>query len=280
MSQLKVYQVAAGACRYAAADALADSARPSVPAALGQRPTLQAAWPLPEGRLRPPPPALRSAPPMAAPGFARRSKSVCPRERAQEALAARRLIGAVLAGLSAVLDEFVAFSGRYSDARHAQGVSIKVASDLYKPSPLRMAGIRAPYVPATNSSTTAAQRKEEACTDETKRNDGSESFHPVSVKSKATWPRSVHTMKEIYMQTNQNHTAPMVRCDGRGATRRKSIEELLAEVRVTHPDWFARFEDAHLSVVASADLMEVVELIATSPSERLAGIVEGMYLNN
>ena len=73
---------------------------------------------------------------------------------------------------------------------------------------------------------------------------------------------------------------PMVRCDGRGATRRKSIEELLAEVRVTHPDWFARFEDAHLSVVASADLMEVVELIATAPSERLAGIVEGMYLNN
>ena len=79
------------------------------------------------------------------------------------------------------------------------------------------------------------------------------------------------------MQTNQNHTSPMVRCNG--GARRTSIEDLLAEVRITHADWYARFEDSHLSVVASADLMEVIELIATAPSERLAGLVEGMYLH-
>ena len=86
------------------------------------------------------------------------------------------------------------------------------------------------------------------------------------------------------MQTQLNQssssTAPMVRCIGAGIVRRKSIEELLAEVRVTDAAWFARFEDSNLSVVASADLMQVVELIATAPSERLAGLVEGMWLNN
>ncbi len=84
----------------------------------------------------------------------------------------------------------------------------------------------------------------------------------------------------MHTQLNHNVTAPMVRCTGAGIARRKSIEELLAEVRVTDPDWFARFEDANLSVVASADLMQVVELIATAPSERLVGLVEGMWLNN
>ena len=79
-------------------------------------------------------------------------------------------------------------------------------------------------------------------------------------------------------QTNQATTAPMVRCHG--GPRRKSIDELLAEVRVTHPVWFARFEDANLSVVASADLMQVIELISTAPSERLAGLVEGMWINS
>ena len=78
-------------------------------------------------------------------------------------------------------------------------------------------------------------------------------------------------------QLNQTPTAPMVRCVG--AKRRQPIDDLLAEIRITDPIWFAMFEDANLSVVGSPDLMQVVELIATAPSERLAGIVEGMWLN-
>ena len=82
-------------------------------------------------------------------------------------------------------------------------------------------------------------------------------------------------------QLNQNTAAPMVRCIG--AVRRKPIDELLAEVRITDPVWWALFEDAHLSVTASADLMDVLELIATAPggpNGRLAGFVEGLYVNN
>ena len=88
------------------------------------------------------------------------------------------------------------------------------------------------------------------------------------------------------MQTQMNQTSiapmvPMVRCHG--GVRRQSIAELLDEVRITNPVWFARFEDAHLSVVASAALMDVLELIATAPggpNGRLAGFVEGLYVNN
>ena len=81
------------------------------------------------------------------------------------------------------------------------------------------------------------------------------------------------------MQTHpsQSFTAPMVRCVG--AKRRQPIDELMAETRITYPVWFAKFEDANLSCVGSPDLMQVVELIASAPSERLAGIVEGMWLN-
>ena len=106
----------------------------------------------------------------------------------------------------------------------------------------------------------------------------------MSTEEQSNRPRSGHTEKEIHMQTQLNQTspasAPMVRCIGAGTARRQSIEELLAEVRVTDATWFARFEDANLSVVASADLMQVVELIATAPCERLAGLCEGMWLNN
>ena len=81
-------------------------------------------------------------------------------------------------------------------------------------------------------------------------------------------------------QMNQGLSAPMVRCNG---GRRKNIDALLEEVRITHPEWFAKFDDAHLSVSASADLMVVLELIAEAPggpNGRLAGFVEGLYVNN
>lgn len=107
----------------------------------------------------------------------------------------------------------------------------------------------------------------------------------VSPEKQSNQPRGDHTKKEIEMQTqlDQNSTAlaPMVRCAGEA--RRKPIGELLAEIRVTHPDWVARFEDAHLSVSASADLVEVLALAATAPggpNGRLAGFVEGLYVNN
>ena len=85
------------------------------------------------------------------------------------------------------------------------------------------------------------------------------------------------------MQTslNQNTHAPMVRCQG--MARSKSITELLDEVRITDPIWHARFEDAHLSRVASADIRDVLTLCATAPggpNGRLAGFVEGLYVNN
>ena len=70
----------------------------------------------------------------------------------------------------------------------------------------------------------------------------------------------------------------MVRCHG--GVRRKTIDELLADVRISHPTWWARFEDANLSGFGSSDVMQVIELIATAPSERLAGVVEGMWINN
>lgn len=85
------------------------------------------------------------------------------------------------------------------------------------------------------------------------------------------------------MQTQLNHnvTAPMVRCAG--GARRKPISELLDDLRITHPEWMSAFDDAHLSVVGSPDLMTVLELIASAPggpNGRLAGFVEGLYVNN
>lgn len=83
------------------------------------------------------------------------------------------------------------------------------------------------------------------------------------------------------MNTTSMTTAPMVRIHPRlRASVRPSIEELLEETRITSPAWWARFEDAHLSVAPSADLMTVLELIADAPCPRLAGFVEGLYVNN
>ena len=107
------------------------------------------------------------------------------------------------------------------------------------------------------------------------------------MQSKSTRLDSGQNATEIDMQTqpkqNSPASAPMVRCTGAGGARRKPIGELLAEVRITDPGWWALFEDANLSVTASADLMDVLELIATAPggpNGRLAGFVEGLYVNN
>ena len=109
----------------------------------------------------------------------------------------------------------------------------------------------------------------------------------MSTEEQSNRPRSGHTVKEVEMQTqlNQNSlaSAPMVRCGGARSARRKPISELLDDVRLTHPEWMAAFDDAHLSVTASADLMTVLELAATAPggpNGRLAGFVEGLYVNN
>ena len=105
----------------------------------------------------------------------------------------------------------------------------------------------------------------------------------MTSEEQATQPHGGHE-KEIEMQTqmNQNITAPMVLRRGAAASaRRKSIAELLNDLRVTDPVWAACFDDAHLSVTASADLMTVLELIATAPggpNGRLAGFVEGQQL--
>ena len=106
----------------------------------------------------------------------------------------------------------------------------------------------------------------------------------MSAEEQSNRPRGGHTEKEIDMQTQMNQSpnanALMVPCLG---ARRRPIDELLAAVRITDPVWWALFEDAHLSVAASADLMDVLELIATAPggpNGRLAGFVEGLYVNN
>lgn len=83
------------------------------------------------------------------------------------------------------------------------------------------------------------------------------------------------------MNTTAITNAPMVRIQPRFRFRaRQSLEALMDEVRLTSPAWWARFEDANLSVVGSADPRTVAALAADAPSERLAGIVEGLYLNN
>ena len=81
------------------------------------------------------------------------------------------------------------------------------------------------------------------------------------------------------MQATMISTAQMIQIPRRPAAR-KSIGELLNQTRIEDPVWFAKFEDAHLHVNASADFMDAVDLISTAPCERLAGYVEGLYVNN
>ena len=75
--------------------------------------------------------------------------------------------------------------------------------------------------------------------------------------------------------------APMVRVPlARRPVQKKSIGELLDDARIDHPVWFAKLDDSRLHIAAAADFNDVVELISTAPCERLAGYVEGLYVNN
>jgi hypothetical protein len=75
--------------------------------------------------------------------------------------------------------------------------------------------------------------------------------------------------------------APLVRLPLAGRpVQRRSIGELLDDARIDFPVWYAKLDDSRLHIAAAADFNEVVELIATAPCERLAGYVEGLYVNN
>jgi hypothetical protein len=75
--------------------------------------------------------------------------------------------------------------------------------------------------------------------------------------------------------------APMVRVPlPRRPVPRKSISELLDDTRLEHPAWYNKLDDSRLHIAAAADFNDVVELISTAPCERLAGYVEGLYVNN
>ena len=166
------------------------------------------------------------------------------------------------------------------EAWRRKGVSIK-AFGLYKPTSLRRQASAQIDSQGNDSDRYGGKPRTDPAAGGLQ-DEGLDLDNPVSLKSNANRPRPPHTKKEINVQTQTNRatTAPMVRCHGGARRTRASIDELLADVRVSHPDWFARFEDANLSVVASADLMQVIELISTAPSERLAGLVEGMWINN
>ena len=86
----------------------------------------------------------------------------------------------------------------------------------------------------------------------------------------------------MYLNTTAN--APMVNVHPRRAAARESIDNLLEDARTSaeHADWWFLF-DSHSNLHvpgAAADLGVIVELIATAPCERLAGYVEGLYVNN
>jgi len=86
------------------------------------------------------------------------------------------------------------------------------------------------------------------------------------------------------MHLNTMTNAPMVSVHPRRAAARKSIDDLLEDARTSaeHADWWFLFDSHSLLHVpgAAADLGLIVELISTAPSERLAGYVEGLYVNN
>lgn len=85
----------------------------------------------------------------------------------------------------------------------------------------------------------------------------------------------------MHLNTETLMAAPMVRVHPRIRSGvRPSLDTLMEETRRTSPEWWARFEDAHLSVASSSpDPMTVVGLIADAPNERLAGFVEGLHVN-
>ena len=87
----------------------------------------------------------------------------------------------------------------------------------------------------------------------------------------------------MHMNTSTTMSAPMVSVRPRRAAERKSIDELLEDARTSaeHADWWFMF-DSHslLHVPGAADLSVVAGLISSAPNERLAGYVEGLYVNN
>ena len=85
------------------------------------------------------------------------------------------------------------------------------------------------------------------------------------------------------MQMNTQTNAPMVSVRPRRAAERKSIDDLLEDARTSaeHNDWFFLFDSrSNLHVAGAADFSVVVELISSSPNERLRGYIEGLYVNN
>lgn len=67
------------------------------------------------------------------------------------------------------------------------------------------------------------------------------------------------------------------------ATPRPSIDDALEAARLDpdHEDWFWLFEShSNLAIPGAADLRVVQELIASSPSDFLAGYVTGLFVNN
>ena len=86
------------------------------------------------------------------------------------------------------------------------------------------------------------------------------------------------------MNTDTAINAPMVHVrPRRAAAERKSIDELLEDARTSaeHGDWWFLFDSfSLLHVPGAADPSVVGELVASAPNERLAGYVEGLYINN
>lgn len=87
------------------------------------------------------------------------------------------------------------------------------------------------------------------------------------------------TTEEVDVQTTMISNAPMIQIPRRPAAR-KSIGELIEAAKIEFPEWVAKLDDSRLHVQAAADFDDVFELISTAPCERLAGYVEGLYVNN
>ena len=89
------------------------------------------------------------------------------------------------------------------------------------------------------------------------------------------------TTEEVDVQTTMISNAPMIQIPRRPAARKgKSIGELIEAAKIEFPEWVAKLDDSRLHVQAAADFNDVVELISTAPCERLAGYIEGLYVNN
>ena len=84
----------------------------------------------------------------------------------------------------------------------------------------------------------------------------------------------------MYMNTNSTTPgeAPMVVILRR--RRSPTIDDLLENARVEHPRWSALYEDSRLAVPGEADRDATLELLDTSPSERLRGFIEGLFEAN